>query len=363
MAQNKFSYKSTPILTLVNDYKRKILNLTPDYQRKYIWKDEFKDELILSILSKYPIGNILINKINDDNHGDFPIEEILDGQQRFRTILDFIEGSYKVRNKERFKQIIEITESYVDKYKRIISEEELQNYETMKKRNRIEFSLLPKIIQDDFSSYNLNITELLSFSKKEVTKYFKYVQNQERLKAGEIINAMASNNDALNDIFENIKDKSKFLSLVNFKNDRLSFDKFFVNIIGLFEGKLNLNNSEPEIIKFSSKEDNFLKKNDHVDLMIKNINFITDSVEDEFNFAFLKAGALKEILLFLSFYDLEKEKITFPELLKMLNHVQNNKPLYQDVVFIESGSWNLKDAEKSIRTLHSIIKSKDLRNA
>gem|GEM_PF-5496160 len=36
MAQNKFSYKSTPILTLVNDYKRQILNLTPDYQRNYI---------------------------------------------------------------------------------------------------------------------------------------------------------------------------------------------------------------------------------------------------------------------------------------------------------------------------------------
>jgi len=315
----------------------------------------------LSILSKYPIGNILINKINDDNHGEFPREEILDGQQRFRTILDFIEGSYRIRNKERTKQIIEITESYVGKYRRIISEEELKNYENMKKRNRIEFSFLPKIIQDDFSSYNLNITELLNFSKEEVTKYFKYVQNQEKLKAGEIINAVASNNDALNVIFENIKDKSKFLNIVNFKNERLAFDKFFVNIIGLFEGKLNLNDSETQIITFSSKEGNFLKKNDHVDLMIKNINFITDSEDDDFDFH-SKAGALKEILLFLSFYDLEKEQISFSELLKMLDYVQGNKSLYQDIVFIESGSQNLGNVKQSIQKLYEVIKSKDFRH-
>ena len=55
--QMNFSNASMPILNVMNNIntvKFGGLDLQPEYQRGYIWKSDFKDKLIYSIIKQYP---------------------------------------------------------------------------------------------------------------------------------------------------------------------------------------------------------------------------------------------------------------------------------------------------------------------
>jgi len=78
---------------LINEIKnvnRFGLDLQPKYQREYIWKDDFKDKLIYSIVRGYPIGNISIGVLNVPNEKK-AMSEVVDGQQRLTSIYNFVE--------------------------------------------------------------------------------------------------------------------------------------------------------------------------------------------------------------------------------------------------------------------------------
>jgi Asp-tRNA(Asn)/Glu-tRNA(Gln) amidotransferase C subunit len=90
--------------TLIGLYNRGRLNLNPDYQRNDIWSAKAKKALIDSILKNYPVPNIILHKVKDDSY------ELVDGQQRMRTILGYKKGiitnpSGEKINKETAKQL------------------------------------------------------------------------------------------------------------------------------------------------------------------------------------------------------------------------------------------------------------------
>jgi len=58
-----------------------------EYQRSEVWGDERKQKLIDSIIKQYNLGMIFFRKIN----GTY---EVLDGQQRLKSIFEFMENSY-----------------------------------------------------------------------------------------------------------------------------------------------------------------------------------------------------------------------------------------------------------------------------
>jgi hypothetical protein len=64
------------------------LNLNPPYQRKFIWSLSDQQTLIQSIIKGYAIPNIFLHEINKD------LYEMVDGQQRTRTILGFIDNQF-----------------------------------------------------------------------------------------------------------------------------------------------------------------------------------------------------------------------------------------------------------------------------
>ena len=67
MKKINFQPGSLPIITLMNDIsevRRGGLDLQPEYQRNFVWNDEFKDKLLLSLAKRYPIGNITIRKMD-----------------------------------------------------------------------------------------------------------------------------------------------------------------------------------------------------------------------------------------------------------------------------------------------------------
>lgn len=77
------------MLSYQNDLKGKI-KFDAWYQRPEVWSKNKKQKLIDSILNGYDIGVIYLRDINDEEY-DY---EVLDGQQRLRSIDQFIDGEY-----------------------------------------------------------------------------------------------------------------------------------------------------------------------------------------------------------------------------------------------------------------------------
>lgn len=78
------------------------IDLNPSYQRNFIWSPDNQKELIDTILREYPLPNFFFYKKPD---GAF---EMVDGQQRTKTIYRFIKGeitSSKLFDKKAFSQL------------------------------------------------------------------------------------------------------------------------------------------------------------------------------------------------------------------------------------------------------------------
>lgn len=71
-----------------NEFQKGALDIRPPYQRAPVWADRQKNALVESVLLKLPIPEVYIQESVDDA-GD-TTHAVVDGQQRIRTILQFI---------------------------------------------------------------------------------------------------------------------------------------------------------------------------------------------------------------------------------------------------------------------------------
>lgn len=69
------------------------LTLSPDFQRRPVWKAGAKSFLIDSIIKGYPIPIIFLRERKTDLKTLKQAREVIDGQQRLRTIFSFIDPS------------------------------------------------------------------------------------------------------------------------------------------------------------------------------------------------------------------------------------------------------------------------------
>jgi hypothetical protein len=83
--------------TLRDKWDRGQLLLQPKYQREYVWKlrPELPSRLIESLLLEIPIPPIYFGKISGGSL------EVIDGQQRLTTMIDFISNKFPLRRLER----------------------------------------------------------------------------------------------------------------------------------------------------------------------------------------------------------------------------------------------------------------------
>lgn len=77
------------------------LQMSPPFQRNPVWTERQKSFLIDSILNGYPIPEIYIQEKVTEN-GDAAYV-IVDGQQRIRAVLEFLEGKYEISEGESDK--------------------------------------------------------------------------------------------------------------------------------------------------------------------------------------------------------------------------------------------------------------------
>lgn len=90
----------------VNDFlewnDKKQLQLSPKFQRKAVWSEDAKSYLMDTIIRGKPIPKIFIRQtINVENRQS--IREVVDGQQRLRTILSYINDGFYISKKHNEK--------------------------------------------------------------------------------------------------------------------------------------------------------------------------------------------------------------------------------------------------------------------
>jgi len=82
--------------------KRGNLILSPDFQRRSVWKPGAKSFLLDTIYNNLPIPIIFLRDLGTDTETFEPKREVVDGQQRLRTIIAFIApqliDGYNVKN-------------------------------------------------------------------------------------------------------------------------------------------------------------------------------------------------------------------------------------------------------------------------
>ena len=274
LEQMNFSNASVPVTSVLNSINTVNfggLDLQPTYQRGYVWKDDFKDKLIYSIVKSYPTGNISVRVLKTPNAKGAK-SEVVDGQQRLTTIRDFVSNQYIIKS-EWSKKIIEVIKSY---YESAGVQDEAVDKLVKKLNNkgnvRLKFNDLPEIIKGNINSYNIPMTYIADATDQQVREYFRFLQNQERLRAGEIINSMPATN--LEVFLDDISHKNIFLDIIGFSDDRAEFDKIFYSIIGLFDSKISFGTTDKTIQSYAAKAETPTIGLDKVNTMVEQINSI-----------------------------------------------------------------------------------------
>jgi len=70
-----------------------LLNLSPEFQRRSVWSEKAKSYLIDTIIRGKPIPKILITQ---ELKGTRNVRVVVDGQQRLRAILEFLQDGFKI---------------------------------------------------------------------------------------------------------------------------------------------------------------------------------------------------------------------------------------------------------------------------
>lgn len=70
------------------------LDLSPDFQRKFVWTHEHQEQFLDTILNGYPFPEIYVCQGEVDTKKLRTSQKVIDGQQRLTTIKNYIEDSF-----------------------------------------------------------------------------------------------------------------------------------------------------------------------------------------------------------------------------------------------------------------------------
>ena len=220
---------------------------------------------MLSLILNYPIGNIVVNQLREPNEKNAR-SELVDGKQRLKTILNFVDGEYIIKSK-----VVDEIKGTICK---IINNDESPEIVELKKKKRLSFEDLPKAIQNNINAYNIPLYTIQSADTFQIREYFKVLQNQEKLRAGEIINSLPNN--VFYDYFYDIN--YELLTKINYENlKRADFEKIYYAIIGVRLNKIQLNCPDKQIIEFIEKKSDITDlEKDMLSIYNNNLKYIVN---------------------------------------------------------------------------------------
>ena len=95
----KYSVRSRQLIDIVGDIKRNKIILSPYFQRNLVWRLIHKQDFIKTILLGFPFPQIFLAKGGIDVDELTSISLIVDGQQRMKSILEYIDNKISVDDK------------------------------------------------------------------------------------------------------------------------------------------------------------------------------------------------------------------------------------------------------------------------
>ncbi len=96
-----FDTRAYSVADFLEWHRNGLLELSPDFQRRAVWSEKAKSYLIDTIIRGRPIPKIIISQRLE---GARSVRVVVDGQQRLRAILEFINGDFAIsraHNKEK----------------------------------------------------------------------------------------------------------------------------------------------------------------------------------------------------------------------------------------------------------------------
>lgn len=101
---DRVDYQSLIIQDLVNFHKSEELNLNPWYQRRSVWTTPQKSYLINTLHEQKPIPELYIRH-SLDLEKEKSIKEVVDGQQRTRAILSYINDEFSAYHPDHSRKV------------------------------------------------------------------------------------------------------------------------------------------------------------------------------------------------------------------------------------------------------------------
>lgn len=202
---NPTSEKIDKLLNRINSGDIKI----PAFQRSYVWKQNQIIELLDSILNNYPIGSVLLWNSSEilrhtrniagfkipDNSEEYPVNYVLDGQQRISSIYAVFANNYVEDDKTKvYNPDISLFDIYFDFEKKTFlprTEIETITDSMICLRNFLDASKLidslmelnadyhtqAKELYSKFINYEVPVVTIKNRSKQEVGIIFERINN------------------------------------------------------------------------------------------------------------------------------------------------------------------------------------------
>lgn len=199
------------IATIVERIRNDSIDLQPDFQRGQVWHDSKKKRLVDTILRQWYIPAIHL-VVNDD----LDSEEVLDGQQRLRAILEFMNDGFCVDGR------IE------------------PHDETIASLHGLTFSNLPPSVRSRFRRFTINTVRLRDYSIEEPGELFFRLNQLTALTAAEQRNALiGETRNQVRKLASQLEDRLSGQS-IGFSNARMNYDDTIARVaIALELGRLH----------------------------------------------------------------------------------------------------------------------------
>lgn len=94
---DRVDYQEIVIQDIVNLYRREELNLNPWYQRRAVWSRPQKSYLLNTLFEQKPVPTIYVRHALDLEK-EKSVKEVVDGQQRLRSVLEYHAGEFAARH-------------------------------------------------------------------------------------------------------------------------------------------------------------------------------------------------------------------------------------------------------------------------
>jgi hypothetical protein len=100
----RVDYESMVIQDLLNAHERDELNVSPWYQRRAVWTNSHKSYLVNSIFATMPVPTIYVRHTLDLEK-EKTVKEVVDGQQRCRSIIEYRVNTFSARHPEHNRRV------------------------------------------------------------------------------------------------------------------------------------------------------------------------------------------------------------------------------------------------------------------